>query len=167
MLDLSSTQKGAAAEAEIAAAAIRLGLVVLQPLGDGSRYDLVIDIGQRLLRVQCKWGSRQGDVIVARCITSRHTPTGYRRTTYTADEVDAIAVYAPDTDRCYLLPVQEVEGCATISLRLGPTRNNQALNVRWASDYQLETAIGQPWASNRAEIAAVNATPSRHLGAVR
>jgi PD-(D/E)XK endonuclease len=54
MLDLSSTQKGAAAEAEIAAAAIRLGLVVLQPLGDGSRYDLVIDTGQRLLRVQCK-----------------------------------------------------------------------------------------------------------------
>lgn len=147
MLDLSSTQKGAAAEAEIAAAAIRLGLVVLQPLGDGSRYDLAIDTRRRLLRVQCKWGSRQGDVIVARCITSRHTPSGYRRTTYSANEVDAIAVYSPDTDRCYLLPVHEVEGCATISLRLGPTRNNQALNVRWASDYLLETAVSQPWAS--------------------
>lgn len=144
MPDLSSTQKGAAAEAEIAAAAIRLGLIVLQPFGDGSRYDLIIDTGRGLLRVQCKWGSRQGDVIVARCLTSRHTPNGYRRTTYSADEVDAIAVYSPDTDRCYLLPVHEVEDCTTISLRLGPTRNNQALNIRWASDYLLATAVGQP-----------------------
>ncbi len=167
MLDLSSTQKGAAAEAEIAAAAIRLGLVVLQPFGDGSRYDLVIDTSRRLLRVQCKWGSRHGEVIVARCITSRHTPSCYRRTTYSADEVNAIAVYSPDTDRCYLIPVQEVEGCATISLRLGPTRNNQTLNVRWASDYQLETVIGQLWASCRAEIATINATRGEHLGAVR
>jgi hypothetical protein len=75
-------------------------------------------------------GSRQGDVIVARRITSRHTPSGYRRTTHSADEIDAIAVYAPDTDRCHRLPVQEVEDCATISLRLEPTRHNQALNVR-------------------------------------
>ena len=150
MLDLSSTQKGAAAEAEIAAAALRLGLVVLQPLGDGSRYDLAIDTGQRLLRVQCKWASRHGEVIMARCITSRHTPGGYRHTTYSADEIDAIAVYSPDTDRCYLIPVREVEGCATISLRLGSTRNNQAVNVRWAKDYQMESSIGQPWASCRA-----------------
>lgn len=154
MLDLNSTQKGAVAEAEIATTAIRLGLVVLQPIGDGSRYDLVIDTGRRLLRIQCKWGSRQGEVITAHCRTSRHTPGGFRHTTYSADEVDAIAVYSPDTDRCYLIPVQEVEGCAMISLRLGPTRNNQSVNVRWASDYQLETSIGQPWASCQAEIAA-------------
>jgi hypothetical protein len=36
MNELSTSQKGAAAEAEIAAAAIQLDLVALRPLGDGA-----------------------------------------------------------------------------------------------------------------------------------
>jgi hypothetical protein len=67
------------------------------------------------------------------------------RTTYSADEIDAIAAYAPDTDRCYLIPVGEVEGHAMISLRVAPTRNNQAQLVRWAKDYELESAIERYW----------------------
>jgi hypothetical protein len=143
--ELTSSQKGAAAEAEITAAAIRLDLVVLRPLCEGGRYDLVIDIGQRLLRVQCKWASRQGNVLTVRCITSRHTPRGYLRTTYSAEEIDAIAAYAPDTDRSYLIPIQEVERHAAISLRVAQTRNNQALLVRWAHDYELETSLKRNW----------------------
>jgi hypothetical protein len=145
MLDLTTSQKGAAAEAEITAAALHLGLVVLSPLCEGGRYDLVIDTGVRLLRVQCKWASRQGDVLSARCVTSRHTPAGYVRSTYSAHEVDAVAVYAPDTDGCYLIPISEAEGRSTISLRLSPTRNNQATGVRWAQDYELGSSLARNW----------------------
>jgi hypothetical protein len=147
MTALTPSQKGAAAEAEIAAAAIRLRMQVLRPVGEGGRYDLAIDIGEKLLRVQCKWASRRGDVLTANCITSRCTPHGYRRTTYTADEIDAIAAYAPDTDRCYLIPVNVIEGHATISLRIAPTRNNQAQLIRWAKDYELEDSIGRYWST--------------------
>ena len=145
MIELTPSQKGAAAEAEIAAAAIRLRLQVLRPVGEGGRYDLAIDIGERLLRVQCKWASRTGDVLNARCVTNRHTPNGYRTTTYTAAQIDAIAAYAPDTDRCYLIPVDEVEGRTALSLRVAPTRNNQAQLVRWAKDYEFEDVIEQYW----------------------
>ncbi|MGO9249612.1 MAG: group I intron-associated PD-(D/E)XK endonuclease [Solirubrobacteraceae bacterium] len=145
MQELTTSQKGAAAEAEIAAAAIRLRLQVLRPLGEGWRYDLAIDIGEKLLRIQCKWASRQGDVLNARCVTNRHAPHGYRSTTYTATEIDAIAAYAPDTDRCYLIPVSEVEGRTVLSLRIGPTRNNQAQLVRWAKDYELRDVIERYW----------------------
>ncbi|HEY3828823.1 MAG TPA: group I intron-associated PD-(D/E)XK endonuclease [Solirubrobacteraceae bacterium] len=150
MLDPSSSQKGAMAEAEIATAALRLNLTVLRPLSEGGRYDLVIDTGKRLLRVQCKWAARQGEVIMAYCTTCRHTPSGYRRTTYSAEEIDAIAIYCPDTDKCYLLPVGEVESRTAISLRLGAARNNQARGVRWAKDYEMEDSIRQPWASCQA-----------------
>jgi len=142
---LSPSQKSAAAEAAIAAAAIRLGLVVLRPLVDGSRYDLAIDVGDVLLRVQCKWAPLRGETLTARCVTSRHTPAGYRRTQYCASEIDALAAYAPDTDRCYLLPVEEVEGHKAISLRVGPTRNNQARGVRWARDYELDVTLRRRW----------------------
>jgi len=145
LMNLSTSRKGALAEAEIAAALIRLDLIVLRPLCEGGRYDLVVDTGPRLLRIQCKWASRHGDVLTARCSTSRHTPSGYLRSTYHADEVDAIAAYAPHNDRCYLIPIDEVDGHKMISLRLAATRNNQAERVRWARDYELHTSLRRNW----------------------
>jgi len=145
MMNLTPSRKGAVAEAEIAAAAIRLGLVVLRPLCEGGRYDLAIDTGEHLLRVQSKWASRDGNVLTARCVTSRHTPRGYLRSTYSVAEIDAIAAYSPHTDRCYLIPIEEVAGRCTISLRVGPTGNNQALHVRWARDYEFAASLQRNW----------------------
>jgi hypothetical protein len=155
MLNLSTSRKGAVAEAEIAATLIRLDLVVLWPLCEGGRYDLVVDLGAQLLRVQCKWASRHGNVLTTRCSTSRHTPSGYRRSTYCADEIDAIAAYAADTDDCYLIPIREVEGHKTISLRLAATRNNQADRVRWARDYELHSSLKRNWGMGFEPSAAV------------
>jgi PD-(D/E)XK endonuclease len=142
---LTPSQKGAAAEAEIAAAATRLDLVVLRPLADGRRYDLVVDTGDQLIRVQCKWASKRGSVLSIQCATCRHTPRGYLRTTYSAGEIDAIAAYSPDTDDCYLVPIAEVEGMSAITFRVAPTRNNQARLVRWARDYELCTSLERHW----------------------
>jgi hypothetical protein len=151
MNQLTPSQKGAAAEAEIAAALIRLDLVVLRPLADGGRYDLVVDTGRELIRVQCKWASRRGDVLTVHSITCRHTPRGYLRTTYSAQEIDAIATYSPDTDRCYLIPIAEVEGRSAISFRIAPTRNNQAERVRWARDYELSRSLERHWGGRLAD----------------
>src|SRR5947199_1239874 len=93
-------QKGAWAEAEIYAAAVRMDLLVLRPMTEGGRYDMAIDLEPRIVRIQCKWASRKGDVLVVYTGTCRCTPRGYVRTTYTCGEVDAIAVFAPDVDRC-------------------------------------------------------------------
>ena len=48
---LSTDQKGALAEATITAAAIELGVDVFRPLSDGARYDLIFDLGHRLMLV--------------------------------------------------------------------------------------------------------------------
>jgi PD-(D/E)XK endonuclease len=161
MPDLTTSQKGAAAEAEVAAAPIRMHLLVLRPWVEGGRYDLGIDIGRQLLRVQCKWASPQGDVLTASCRASRHTPRGYLRTTYAASEVDAIGLYAPSTDRCYLIPIDEIEGLGQISLRVAATRNKQALLIRWARDFEFRTSLRRNWGVECAPQA------SRGKGALR
>jgi len=144
MLQLTPSQKGAVVEAEVAVAAIRLELLVLRPMTEGARYDLALDTGERLLRLQCKSAWRRGDVLIIPCNTSRHTPRrGYVKTTYTADEIDAIATYSEETDRCYLIPVRDVAGRSAISLRLAATRNNQVLKIHWAHDYQFETSLSR------------------------
>lgn len=166
MLELGTSQKGAIAEAEIAAAAIRLQLPVLRPLSEGGRYDLVIDLGEKLLRVQCKWASRNQDVLTIRCATSRHTPRGYVKTTYSTHEIDAIAAYSPSTDSCYLIPIDEAQGMAAISLRLAPTRNNQATNIRWARDYEFERSLHRAWRIGRDNIVIVGAIGSGRLESI-
>ena len=54
---LTTDQKGSIAEAEITAAAIRLGVGVYRPLSEGERCDLIFDLRPTLMRVQCKWAS--------------------------------------------------------------------------------------------------------------
>jgi PD-(D/E)XK endonuclease len=134
---LSTNQKGAIAEHRIAAAAIELGIDVYRPAADGCRYDLILDTGKRLLRTQCKWANREGDVVVVRGRTSRHTPHGYIVTTYSAAEIDGIAAWCQETDCCYFVPIGDVDGRACMHLRLAPARNNQELLVHWAADYRL------------------------------
>jgi hypothetical protein len=50
-VELTTNQKGAIAEAAVALAAIKAGIVVARPLSEGRRYDLIFDTGDRLLRV--------------------------------------------------------------------------------------------------------------------
>lgn len=145
MLDLTPSQKGAVAEAAITTAAIELGLTVLRPLCEGRRYDIVIDLEPRLLRVQCKLARQLEGALVVQMQTNRYTPRGYVSTSYTADEVDAIAAYSPASKRCYLLPIREVANRRGVHLRLAPTRNNQTHGVRWARDYEFETSLRRNW----------------------
>ena len=143
MDDLTPSQKGAVAEAAIAAAAIQLGLVVLRPLCEGRRYDLMLDLDPALLRVQCKLARHRGGVLSVNLQTSRHTPRGYVRTSYSASEIDAVAVYSPHLGRCFLIPIEHVAGRRAVHLRLDPTRNNQAQRINWARDYELHAVVAR------------------------
>jgi PD-(D/E)XK nuclease superfamily protein len=140
---MTTDQKGAIAEACIAAQAIKLGVDVYRPVAEGGRCDLILDVGSRLLRVQCKWAASADRVLVVRCYTFRRTRTGWKKTTYSADEVDAIAAYSLDLDRCFLIPVGLVAERPTIQLRIAPTLNNQKRRVNWADDFDFAATLEQ------------------------
>jgi len=133
---LTTDQKGNIAEVAIALAATKLGIDVYSPVGEGGRYDLILDFGGRLNRVQCKWATRHGDVVIIRCYSCRRTADGQVRRGYSAKEIDVIAGYCLELDTCYLVPVQELGGQRVVQLRLGPTRNNQQRRIRWAREFE-------------------------------
>jgi PD-(D/E)XK endonuclease len=141
---LSTDQKGSIAEASIAAAAIRLGIDVYKPLSDGTRCDLIFDIGGQLARIQCKWAARHGDTLIVRCYRNRRTRDGLLRQYYTAEEVDAFAAYSFDVDRAYFLPFDRFSRHRQIQLRLAPSRNNQRAGINWANDYEFGATLGAP-----------------------
>lgn len=136
--------KGNAAELAIAAEASRLGLSVLKPLTEHERYDLVLGIGGRLFRVQCKWVLLRDRVVKIRLGSCYHSPTrGYVRTTYGSDEIDAVAAYCSDLGKCYLLSAADCAGRNGLHLRTGPARNNQRASVHWAAAYEFPGAVAQ------------------------
>ena len=128
---------GAIAETAVTAEATRVGLGVYRPIVDGGRCDFVFDVNQTLLRVQCKNAPKRGDVVVVRARTCRRGPNGFVRGTYTPDEVDIIAAYCPELNRCFAVPMVLFGSGGTVYLRCTPTRNGQRAGLHFADDYPL------------------------------
>jgi PD-(D/E)XK endonuclease len=137
---LSTDQKGAIAETAIAAAALELGIGVSRPFGD-ERYDLIFDFHPPLVRVQCKWAVRFGEVVTVRCYSARRNADGLLRRFYSAEEIDAFAAYCAELRSCYFLPFERFGGRAAVQLRLSPTRNNQRRGINWASEFEFAATL--------------------------
>ncbi|MBD0370706.1 MAG: hypothetical protein ICV60_07735 [Pyrinomonadaceae bacterium] len=120
-------------EAKILAAFIEAGYLVLLPFGDGHKYDLVVDDGRHIHRVQCKTGRvRKGCLMFNACSFSGNAGT---RRDYKG-LADLFAVLNPATGKVYIVPVEEV-GHTVASLRLDPPLSGQSKRIRWAKSYLL------------------------------
>ena len=137
---LTTNQKGAVAETAVIHEAIKLGIGVYKPIAD-ERTDFILDVDGQLVRVQCKWAVRHGDVIIIRTRRCRRARSGVIHRSYTAEEIDVIAAYCAETETCYLLPHEMSVGRAAVSLRLEPPRNNQIRGIKWARDYELRATL--------------------------
>ena len=95
---LTTNQKGAIVETSFTAAAVKLGLQVYLPSVEGGRYDLILDVHGRLLRVQCKWGTLLENTVSARLLSCRRAREGLRYRGYTADEIErSVSTARPST----------------------------------------------------------------------
>ena len=114
------------------------GLRVLVPFGENTRYDLVIEDGERLARVQCKTGRlRSGAIRFNTCSTYGHhlRPRNARRGYH--GEIDYFAIFCPDTEKVYLVPIDELDVRTGAALRVEPSRNGQSRYIRFARDYEV------------------------------
>jgi hypothetical protein len=134
---LTSNDKGNIAEAAIALEAIKLGIDVLKPVAEHGRYDLAFDLGDRIIRVQCKWARLIGGVVCVNLAGYRLTSQGLVRSKYSADEIDAVAAYCQALDRVFFLPATDVAGRSAFHLRIAPAKNAQLAAINWADQYSL------------------------------
>jgi hypothetical protein len=126
---------GQRTEAAILAELVRLGYAVLLPFGVNQRYDLVLDLGEKFVRCQCKTGRLRNGVVLfstqsIQCNTRRTVIKDY------AGDADVFLVHCPMTNRFYLVPVDEASA-SCMYLRVEPTLNGQKQGIHWAKDYEL------------------------------
>jgi hypothetical protein len=115
-----------------------LGFGVLVPFGENTRYDLVIDDGRALWKVQCKTGRlRRGAVIWSMCSNYSHHPNPRATRRDYQGEVDYFAVYCPETGGVYFMPIEELPMRTRGYLRVDPPRNHQKRRIRFADQYEI------------------------------
>lgn len=133
----STHQKGEIGRLKVCIRAAELGYTVSVPTVE-ARYDLIIDDGKKLYRVQVKYADYTGTKVENSILIKFKTEcrnNGYQKT-YCPDEIDAIVVYTPKTDKCYWFGPEHFAGKKFLSLRFAPSKNGQVKRTRLASEFE-------------------------------
>jgi hypothetical protein len=113
------------------------GHEVSVPFGENARYDLVLDDGESLRRIQCKTGRlRHGAIEFATASSYYHHPNEKPTQRHSLGQVDAFAVHCRQTGGVYLIPIADLP-IDRAYLRVTPPLNGQRRRIRYASDYQI------------------------------
>jgi hypothetical protein len=114
------------------------GFIVLFPATEHAPFDLVAYRDGAFVRVQVKYRSaRLGSITVHfRSLWSDRNGVHVVPTDKAA--IDVVCIYCPDSDECYYV-TPGAHG-ASVTLRLTPSRNRQALGVLPAAHYRFMPA---------------------------
>lgn len=133
----NATQKGLLTELECELAFARLGFAVLKPISDNYRYDYVIDLGNKFIRVQCKSSITDKDKksITFNSVSTYSNRKKSVRKHYTKKEIDYF--YTCYENKSYLIPVELVNTGFTLRLSIENAHNKSHL----AKDFELEKIL--------------------------
>ena len=118
---------------------LQCGYIVLQPIGQMHRYDLVIeDADGKFWKIQCKtgWLNEDRSVIMFAAASSQNYTVKQKGWRNYKGQIDYFCVYVEALQKLYLVPVDDASN-SKCTLRLTPSKNKQEKNVRWAKDYEL------------------------------
>ena len=125
---------GEISEAVILAHLLKKGWSVSIPFGNNQRYDMIVDNGEKLIKVQCKTSWFKSGCLQFQ--TSSKNGFTNVRTDYHG-QIDVFVVYYPNLQTIYWVPV-ELTGINQMSLRLDFPKTNAATSkIKWAKDYQI------------------------------
>ena len=140
---LETKIKGNVTEMECMLAFMQLGYQVSIPFGEDSRYDFIVDISDKLYKIQCKTSSEiieENTVLGIKFKTVRQSgskATNWTRTKYGENEIDYFATSYKGI--CYLVPLSECSNEKT--LRIVPPRNGQIKGISFLKDYELSEVL--------------------------
>ena len=142
-MELTTKQKGIITEEVIKLWFLQQGYNVSIPVGDNSRYDLIVEINNDLLKIQIKTGNltRTPDCLNFACASIKYNSKGTKRILYTKKEIDYFCTLHPETNQIYMVPV---EICGNeCNLRFVAPKSNNFNGVKMASDYEIEKIVAQ------------------------
>lgn len=126
---------GDVAEVAILFRCIEKGFTVSVPYGENQGYDLVVDDGDTLHRVQVKHAFYKNGALIFSAV-SNHNHRGGGPTNYTG-KADVFGVYSSQLKTCYWVPIPGLPVGGKVHLRVDAPKNGMQKRIRWANDYVL------------------------------
>lgn len=127
---------GEISEAAVIFRSLEKGYAVSKPIGENQKYDLLLDMDNKIQRVQVKTARMNGGALTATATsTIRQAGGKYKRIKYKISDIDLFAVYSPDLKKIYMIPATNSYG-SNIVLRTEAPKNNQIAKVKWAKDFE-------------------------------
>ena len=134
---MNTKHKGEISEAAVVLRFLETGKFVSKPVGENQKYDLLIDDGKKISRIQVKTAKVREGYLDASSSSTTLKDGKYTRTIYNDLDIDFFAVYSPELKKVYLVPV-DTNGCrTTIRLRLEMPKNGQIQSIKWAKDFEV------------------------------
>ena len=143
MLDITQ-KKGLSTELHCLQDLTELGYQCLIPFGDSCKYDIAVDIGEKILRIQCKhsrWSTDTAQEKVAFEIATCYQTTNTKKTTrykYSENEIDYF--YTWFEGQGYLVSIQEATG-NTFRWRYEYPITGQKQGIHIANNYKIEEVL--------------------------
>ena len=109
------------------------------PFSGSCRYDLIVDINDKLYKIQCKASSYSEDEGVLKMSATRSTTNTQRTIKYTYSENEIDYFYTSWKEYGFLIPINEVS--TEKYLRVKPPKNGIQSTMSIASDYLIDNVI--------------------------
>lgn len=136
-MEFTTKQKGNITEMQCVLAFMSYGYKVSFPYGEDCKYDMIVDSGHKLYRVQCKTSSalpNPEDGFKFRTRSVVITTHGAKASSYSENDIDYFAtVYE---GKCYIIPIDDC-GNNEKTLRFRYPVNGQRKNIALAVEYEL------------------------------
>ena len=99
-----------------------LGYTISKPFGDNSKYDLIVDTGIELQRIQVKSTRRKETSSGMDCYNCLVCSGADSKQQYSTKDIDYVAIYVIPENAWYKIPVKYIKGK---TVKLYPHRKSQ------------------------------------------
>jgi len=131
------------AESAVVTELLKRGFKVLKPIGDRLSYDLGLDLGSKLLKIQVKsaWFNEKDKHYV---VDTRRTKTNRRRMLrhrYDKNDFDFAIIYLADLNTFYVMPISEFSSySSTITFVESEKRQRKPKSANFKEKWSLLSA---------------------------
>lgn len=145
MEKIETKDKGDIGLAQVIAHLTKNGVKVALPLSEHLPFDLIaISEEGKLSKVSVKYKGKSEGCVKVPLRTVSTNSKGYNIKRVNFDDIDAFAIYCPDTDVCYFVNKKELFKCVNaFSLRIDAVKDgikNKNM-VHWAKDFLSYSSI--------------------------